>query len=111
MIPSILTPASHATAFVAEQMNLQQDEMGSLVDLNPFSFLPTDSTDSLHYGQMHNDPDRSKFEASMQDEVDGLFANDTLDVVPALTMPPVTKPLSAIRSFCHKRLPCWTILK
>jgi hypothetical protein len=47
----------------------------------------------------------------MQDKIDGLFNHDTLSVVSASTMPPESKPLSSIWSFCKKRLPCWTITK
>jgi hypothetical protein len=60
---------------------------------------------------MTRDPDHSKFEAAMQEEIDGLFRHDTLDVVPSSNMPTGTKPLSAIWSFRKKRLPCWTIVK
>jgi hypothetical protein len=41
---------------------------------------------------MTRDPDRPKFEAAMQEEIDGLFRHDTLDVVPSSSMPPGTKP-------------------
>jgi hypothetical protein len=60
---------------------------------------------------MVKDPDRLKFEENMRSEVDGLFSNDTVEVVPANTIPQGSKPLSAIWSFRHKRLPCWTVVK
>jgi hypothetical protein len=87
------------TAFVTEQDALTSDEFGSLTSLNPFMYLAADTTDNLHYGQMLRDVDRPKFEQAMQDEVDGLFRHDTLQIVESSTMPPNTKPLSAIWSF------------
>jgi len=109
--PSFHTPASHATAFIGEQLILQQDDTAAPLEMNPFSFLAADSNDVMHYGQMLKDPDRAKFEANMTAEIDGLFAHDTISIVPASTMPPASKPLSAIWSFRKKRLPCWTIVK
>jgi hypothetical protein len=47
----------------------------------------------------------------MQNKIDGLFRHDTLEVVLASSLPPNTKPFSAIWSFRKKRLPCWTIIK
>jgi hypothetical protein len=105
------TPAHQAMAFVAEQVAINSDNLGSPTEVNPYSFLAADSSDVLHWGQMTRDPDRSKFQAAMQEEIDGLFRHDTLYVVPSSTMPPGTKPLSAIWSFRKKRLPCWTIVK
>jgi hypothetical protein len=105
------TPTHPAMAFVAEQMAIHSDHSGSPTEVNPFSYLAADSSDVLHWGQMIKDPDRSKFEANMQDEIDGLFKHDTLQIVPSSSMPPNTKPLSAIWSFRKKRLPCWTIVK
>ena len=35
----------------------------------------------MHYGQMLRDADRPKFKQAVQDEVDGLFRHDTLQIV------------------------------
>jgi len=107
----ILTTALSATAFIAEQIALTGDGTEDISELNPFSFLAADTTDNLHYGQMLKDPYKDKFEAAMQDEITVLFNHDSLSVVEASTMPPGSKPLSAVRSFRKKRLPCWTITK
>jgi hypothetical protein len=96
-----LTPTHNAMAYVAEQIAVHSDTLGSPTEVNPFSFLAADSSDVLHWGQMTRDPDRQKFEEAMQDKIDGLFAHNTLDIVPTSSMPPDTKPLSAIWSF-HK---------
>ena len=97
------SPVVCATAFVTEQDALTSDEFGSPTSLNHFTYLAADTTDNLHYGQMLRDADRPKFEQAMQDEVDGLFHHDTLQIVESSTMLPNTKPL--------KRLPCWTVVK
>jgi hypothetical protein len=47
------------------------------MEVNPFGFLAADSSDVLHWGQMIKDPDCHKFEANMQEEIDGHFAHDT----------------------------------
>jgi hypothetical protein len=109
--PSFHTPASHATAFIAKQQIMQQDDTEAPLELKPFSFLDADSNDVMHYGQMLKDPDHAKFEDNMTAEIDGLFAHDTISIIPAPTLPPDSKPLSAIWSFCKKRLPYWTIVK
>jgi hypothetical protein len=101
----------YAKAFVAEQVALQSDDQGNPMELYHNTYLAADSTDTLHYGNMLHDPDRATFEVAMQDEIDRLFRHDTIAVIPADTMPAGSKPLSAIWSFCRKRLPCWTIVK
>jgi hypothetical protein len=106
-----LSPVACATAFVAEQTALASDESGTPTSLNPFTHLAAETTNTLHYGQMLRDIDRPKFQQVMQDEIDGLFCHDTLQIVESSMMPPNTKPLSAIWSFRRKRLPCWTIVK
>jgi hypothetical protein len=60
------------------------------MEVNPFSFLAADSSDILHWGQMTKDPNRQNFEANMQEEIDGLFTHDTLDIVPSSSMSPNT---------------------
>jgi hypothetical protein len=64
MLPTITTPAGSATAFTAEQVAITSDEIVNPLELNPFSYLAADTTDTLHYGQMLRDPDRSKFETA-----------------------------------------------
>jgi hypothetical protein len=55
------TPTHQAIAFVAEQVTINSDALGSPTEVNPFSFLAADSSDVLHWGQMSKDPDCSKF--------------------------------------------------
>jgi len=107
----LTTLDDYMTAFVAEQVVLQGNDQGNPMELNHYIYLAADSTDTLHYGTMLHDPDKAKFEVAMQDEINGLFRQDTIAVIPADTMPTGSKPLSAIWSFCQKRLPCWTIVK
>ena len=44
-------------------------------------------------------------------EMDGLIDSNTFEVVPRSSVPAGNTPIRAIWSFCHKRLPDWTILK
>jgi hypothetical protein len=85
------TPVVCTTAFVAEQEALTSDDSGSPTSLNPsYTWRQTQPTICMHYGQMLRDADRPKFKQAMQDEVDGLFCHDTLQIVESSTMPPNT---------------------
>jgi hypothetical protein len=56
-VPLIHTPASFATAYIAEQIALHQDDQGDPKEMNPFSFPAVDFLDIIHFDQMLHDPD------------------------------------------------------
>ncbi len=102
---------SHLSALLAEQEAIYSDTDGTTnLPYQPFAFATADN-DSLHYGQMRKDIDRSKFEEDMQREVADLLSSNSVKIIKRSSMPPNTKPVPAIWSFRHKHAPDWTITK
>jgi len=84
---------------------------------NAFSTLPLlalsakNNPDTLHFGDMQQDPDKAKFEEDMWREVQDLLDNNFIAVVPCSSIPSDVSALPAIWSFRRKRAPGWTITK
>jgi hypothetical protein len=75
------------------------------------SLSSTEIKDTLHYGEMLRDPDRSSFEKDMCREVSDLLSTGTVSVVPRSSVLSWIRPLQAMWSFRRKRAPDWSILK
>jgi hypothetical protein len=104
-------PIKNLSALLAEQEAIYSDTDGTIdLPYQPFAFATADN-DSLQYGQMRKDADRSKFEEDMQREVSDLLSSNSVKIVKRASMPANTKPDPAIWSFHRKRAPDWTITK
>jgi hypothetical protein len=75
------------------------------------SLSSPETKDTLHYGEMLQDPDRSSFEVDMRREVNDLLSTGTVSIVSRSSIPSWIRPLQAIWSFRRKRAPDWSILK
>jgi hypothetical protein len=80
--------------------------------LPPYAYAAVDNkADTLTQSQMLKDPDRAKFVASQQSEINGVLKMDVFKVLPMNTNPPAARLLSSIWSYRRKRSPVGTILK
>ena len=98
------------SALLAEQDAVTSNNDGTLNESQHYAFAAA-SDDTLHYGQMRRDPDRSLFEMDMQREVNDLVASGSVSIVRRETLPAQTKVIAAIWSFRRKRAPDWTVTK
>jgi hypothetical protein len=64
--------------------------------------------DTLHFGELHHDPDREHFQLDMQREMTDLLSTKTIELTHRSLVPSENKPLN---SFRRKRAPDWTIIK
>jgi hypothetical protein len=81
-----------------------------LNEFQHFTFVAA-GDNTLHYGQMRKDPDRSFFKVNMQCEVNDLVVSGSVEIVHKENLPVQTKVIAAIWSFRRKRAPDWTITK
>ena len=98
------------SALLADQDLIYSNDHGILNESQHYAFAAA-GDDSLHYGQMRKNPDRSLFEADMQREVNDLVANESVKIVCRENLAAHTKVLASVWSFYYKRAPDWTVTK
>jgi hypothetical protein len=98
------------SALLAEQNAISSNDDGTSNEFQHYAFAAA-GDDTLHYGQMRKDADRSFFEVDMQREVNDLVASKSVTIVRRDSLPTGVKPVPAIWSFRRKRAPDWTITK
>jgi hypothetical protein len=96
------------SALLAEQSLITSNNKGTSNELQQFAFVAA-GDDTLHYGQMRKDRDRSSFEADMQCEVNELVASGSMEIVHRETLPAQTIVIAATSSIHRKRVPDWTV--
>ena len=99
-----------SSALLADHDLIYSNDNRMLNEFQHYAFTAA-GDDSLYYGQIWKDPNRSLFEADMQREVNDLVASESVKIVRRENLAANTKVVASVWSFRHKRAPDWTVTK